>query len=172
MLPPEGTKLLFVTAGSGITPVIGMLRNLFPVADSGVVRLARSAGYDITVVHVAPTEPDSIFIANLRELDAAGMIRLVARYDDVHGVLDVADLADLVPDLQERTTFACGPAGLLDALGAHHDRARAPAAHRAVPRRHRRGGRGRHRHLHQRRYDGARPTAPPRSSTPPRTPAC
>ena len=121
VLPTDGGKLLFVTAGSGITPVIGMLRNLFPVADSGVVRLPRSADYDITVVHVAPSEPDSIFIANLRELDEAGMIRLVARYDDVHGVLDVADLAELVPDLRERTTFACGPAGLLDALGAHHE---------------------------------------------------
>jgi len=115
------TKLLFVTAGSGITPVIGMLRNLFPVADSGVVRLARSESYDIVVVHVAPTEPDSIFITNLRSLDDAGMIRLVARYDDQHGLLDVADLADLVPDLAERTTFACGPAGLLDALEQHHE---------------------------------------------------
>ena len=121
VLPDEGTKMLFVTAGSGITPVIGMLRNLFPVADSGVVRLRRSAGYDITVVHVAPSEPDSIFLANLRALDEAGLIRLVARYDDVHGVLDIADLADLVPDVQERTTFACGPAGLLDALAAHHE---------------------------------------------------
>jgi ferredoxin-NADP reductase len=124
VLPDEptagATKLLFVTAGSGITPVIGMLRNLFPVADSGVVRLPRSAGYDITVLHVAPSEPDSIFLANLRELDEAGMVRLVARYDDQHGVLDVADLADLVPDLSERTTFACGPAGLLDALAEHH----------------------------------------------------
>jgi ferredoxin-NADP reductase len=116
----QPVKLLFVTAGSGVTPVIGMLRNLFPVTDSGVARLSRSAGYDITVVHVAPSEPDSIFLANLRELDAAGMIRLVARYDDEHGVLDVADLAHLVPDLAERTTFACGPAGLLDALEAHH----------------------------------------------------
>jgi ferredoxin-NADP reductase len=118
---PERTKLLFVTAGSGITPVIGMLRNLFPVSETGAVRLARSEPYDIVVVHVAPSEPDSIFIANLRELDAAGLIRLVARYDDVHGVLDVADLAELVPDLAERTTFACGPAGLLDALGRHHE---------------------------------------------------
>ena len=42
VLPPVGTKLLFVTAGSGITPVIGMLRNLFPVADSGVVRLTEA----------------------------------------------------------------------------------------------------------------------------------
>jgi stearoyl-CoA 9-desaturase NADPH oxidoreductase len=118
---PDTTKLLFLTAGSGVTPVIGMLRNLFPVADSGVVRLPRSESYDITVVHVAPSEPDSIFIANLRELHEAGMIKLVARYDDQHGILDVADLVDLVPDLLERTTFACGPAPLLDALQAHHD---------------------------------------------------
>ncbi|HET6562370.1 MAG TPA: ferredoxin reductase [Marmoricola sp.] len=121
VLPTDGGKLLFVTAGSGITPVIGMLRNLFPVADSGVVRLERSAGYDIVVVHVAPSEPQTIFLSNLKALDDAGMIRLVARYDDQHGVLDVADLDDLVPDLADRTTFACGPAGLLDALEEHHD---------------------------------------------------
>jgi ferredoxin-NADP reductase len=121
VLPPTGTKLLFVTAGSGVTPVVGMLRNLFPVTDSGVLRLPRSAELDITVVHVAPTEPDSIFLRNLRELDEAGLIRLVARYDDVHGVLDVADLDRLVPDLDDRTTLACGPAGLLGALEAHLD---------------------------------------------------
>jgi ferredoxin len=50
------------------------------------------------------------------------MIDLVARYDDEHGVLDVNDLADFVPDLDERTTFACGPAGLLDALETHHEK--------------------------------------------------
>jgi ferredoxin-NADP reductase len=116
VLPTEGGKFLFVTAGSGITPVIGMLRNLFPVAESGVVRLPRSEPYDITVVHVAPSAPQSIFITNLLQLDEAGLINLVARYDDEHGVLDVAHLAELVPDLTERITFACGPAGLLDAL--------------------------------------------------------
>ena len=119
--PGQKTKLLFVTAGSGITPVIGMLRNLFPVTDSGVVRLQRSEHYDIVVVHVAPSEPQSIFLSDLRTLDAAELIRLVARYDDRHGVLDVADLQELVPDVEERTTFACGPAGLLDALQEHHD---------------------------------------------------
>jgi ferredoxin-NADP reductase len=121
VLPVEGGKFLFVTAGSGITPVIGMLRNLFPVTDTGAVRLTRSQRYDIVVVHVAPSEPDSIFIANLKALDAAGLIRLVARYDDQHGVLDVGDLEALVPDLHERGTLACGPAGLLDALQRHHD---------------------------------------------------
>ena len=117
---PTGGKFLMVTAGSGITPVIGMLRNLFPVADSGPVTLGRSKDFDIVVVHVAPSEPDSIFLSDLKQLDEAGKITLVARYDDVHGVLDVNDLDTLVPDLAERTTLACGPSGLLDALTAHH----------------------------------------------------
>lgn len=115
------TKLLFVTAGSGITPVIGMLRNLYPSTDSGVLRLPRSSAYDIVVLHVAPSEPQSIFATDLRRLEAAGAIRLVARYDDQHGILDLADLDGLVPDLAERTTFACGPGGLLDAITAHHE---------------------------------------------------
>ncbi|GAA3706385.1 NADPH oxidoreductase [Microlunatus aurantiacus] len=121
VLPTEGGRFLFVTAGSGITPVIGMLRNLFPVSDAGAVRLARSEPYDIVVLHVAPTASDSIFLANLRELDAAGLIRLISRHSDEHGRLDVDDLSELVPDLAERTTLACGPAGLLDALQQHHD---------------------------------------------------
>ncbi len=123
VLPAQPRKLLFVTAGSGITPVIGMLRNLYPSTDEGVLHLSRSATYDIVVVHVAPSEPDSIFTADLKALHKADAISLVARYDDIDGVLDVRDLAGLVPDLGERVTFACGPAGLLDALQDHHDAA-------------------------------------------------
>jgi ferredoxin-NADP reductase len=122
VLPVAGPrKLLFVTAGSGITPVIGMLRNLYPSTDSGVLHLPRSAPYDVVVLHVAPSEPDSIFLDDLRRLEAAGAIRLVARYDDEHGILDLDDLDALVPDLAERTTFACGPGGLLDAITDHHE---------------------------------------------------
>jgi ferredoxin-NADP reductase len=120
VLPENPGKLLFVTAGSGVTPVIGMLRNLFPVTDGGPLRLRRSADLDIVVVHVAPSAPDSIFIDNLRQLDECGAVRLVARYDDVHGVLDVEELPALVPDLAERTTYACGPGGMLDALEQYH----------------------------------------------------
>lgn len=112
-------KLLFVTAGSGITPVIGILRNLFPVTDEGVLR--HGDDLDVVVLHLAPSEPDSIFARNLRQLDASGAIRLLARYDDTHGVLDVDELESLVPDLADRATYACGPHALLDALEAHHE---------------------------------------------------
>lgn len=128
----SGRKLLFVTAGSGITPVIGMLRNLFPVTDSGVLGVdtprsspiaGSAAGPDIVCLHLAPARTHSIFLDNLAELDRAGAIRLIDRHDDEHGTFDVAMLAELVPDLAERSTYACGPAGLLDALAAHHDAA-------------------------------------------------
>ncbi len=122
VLPVSGPrKLLFITAGSGITPVIGMLRNLYPSTDSGVLHLPRSAAYDIVVLHVAPSEPESIFLDDLRRLEATDAIRLVARYDDEHGILDLDHLDEIVPDLAERTTFACGPGGLLDAITTHHE---------------------------------------------------
>lgn len=113
---PMPDKLLLVTAGSGITPVIGMLRNLFS--------RATPAPADIVLVHINPTESAAIFRDELRALGAAGRITLVERYDDEHGLLDVTHPEDgldaLVPDLHERLTYACGPAGLLDALEQHH----------------------------------------------------
>ncbi len=120
VLPPDGGRFLFVTAGSGITPVIGMLRNLFPVTESDVLRLPRARRYDIVVVHLAPSRTDSIFNADLRALAAAGVIRLIDWHTDTDGSFDVDLLDELVPDLLERKTLACGPAGLLDALDRHH----------------------------------------------------
>jgi ferredoxin-NADP reductase len=109
---PLPAKLLLVTAGSGITPVIGMLRNLFSRATAPTT--------DITLVHVNVTEDSAIFRDELRAHAAAGHLRLVERYDDRDGLLDVASLSTIVPDLDERLAYACGPAGLLDALEAHH----------------------------------------------------
>jgi ferredoxin-NADP reductase len=109
---PVPRKLLLVTAGSGITPVIGMLRNLFS--------RRTPADTDIVLVHVNQSESSAIFRDELRAHGSAGHLRLVERYDDAHGILDVDHLDELVPDLAERLTYACGPAGLLDALEAHH----------------------------------------------------
>lgn len=101
---PAPPKVLFVTAGSGITPVMGMLRGALDELP-GVV-----------VVHSAPTPADVIFAGELRMLAANGRICLVERHTDTDGMLDAEQLVALVPDLAERETWACGPAGMLDAL--------------------------------------------------------
>jgi ferredoxin-NADP reductase len=110
---PMPEQILMVTAGSGITPVIGMLRNLFS-------RTTPPAA-DITLLHVNQTEPDSIFKDELRALAAAGRISLVEHFDDRDGILDLARLEALVPDVSRRSAYACGPSGLLDALEQWYD---------------------------------------------------
>jgi ferredoxin-NADP reductase len=99
-------KLLFITAGSGITPVMGMLRNHHELTD-------------VVLVHSAPTADDVVFGADLRDLADEGRIQLIERHTDVDGMLDTAGIAELVPDLAERSTWACGPIGMLEALEAH-----------------------------------------------------
>ncbi len=100
-------KSLFVTAGSGITPVMGILR-------SAVDELS-----DAVVVHCARTPEDVVFGADLRELAALGKITLIERHTGTEGRLKPLDLDELVPDLFERETWACGPGELLDALTDH-----------------------------------------------------
>jgi ferredoxin-NADP reductase len=104
---PRPAKVLFVTAGSGITPVMGMLRNAVHELE------------DVVLVHSAPTRADVIFAGELRALAATGRLRLVEKHTDTDGMLSADELAALVPDLAERHTWACGPAGMLDALEQH-----------------------------------------------------
>lgn len=104
--PPA--KALFVTAGSGITPVMGMLRNM-----------PHDGATDVVVVHSAPTATDVIFGGELRRMAAGGRIRLIEIHTATDGILDVEALGGLVPDLAERHTWACGPIGLLDAVESH-----------------------------------------------------
>lgn len=100
-------RVLFLTAGSGITPVMGMLRN----------HLDELA--DVVVLHSAPTPADVVFGAELRELAAEGRITLIEQHTDTDGLLDLAGLASRVPDWAERHTWACGPTGMLDAAEEH-----------------------------------------------------
>lgn len=109
---PLPAKMLLVTAGSGITPVIGMLRNLYSKA--------AAPDTDIVLVHSAMARPEVIFGAELRAHAAAGRIRLIERHTDTDGLLTTDDLAREVPDLAERIAYACGPVGLLDALEAYY----------------------------------------------------
>jgi len=98
-------KVLYLTAGSGITPAMGMLR------DTDLD--------DVVMVHSAPREEDVIFRNDLHDLVADKKLRLVELHTDTDGMLDVARLGELVPDWAERETWACGPAGLLDAAEEH-----------------------------------------------------
>jgi ferredoxin-NADP reductase len=101
---PAPAKVLFITGGSGITPVMGMLR-------AGLDRLD-----DVVLVHSESSADDVIFGAELRALAERGRLRLVEQHTDTHGRLDVDALVTLVPDLAQRETWACGPAGLLDTI--------------------------------------------------------
>ncbi|MFI9326916.1 ferredoxin reductase [Kitasatospora sp. NPDC052868] len=98
-------KVLYLTAGSGITPVMGMLRD---------------TGFDDAVmVHCAPQPQDVIFRTELHGLVADRKLRLIEVHTSTNGILDVARLGELVPDWAERETWACGPAGLLDSAEKH-----------------------------------------------------
>jgi ferredoxin-NADP reductase len=112
---PRPAKALFVTAGSGITPAMGMLR-------SALHELA-----DVVVVHSARTRSAVVFGDELRGLAAQGRLRLIERHTGTDGRLTPAGLADLVPDLGERETWACGPGSLLDDLEAYWRTAEVPA---------------------------------------------
>ncbi|WP_392543650.1 ferredoxin reductase [Oryzobacter telluris] len=108
---PAPAKVLFLTAGSGITPVMGMLRNHLGELE------------DVAHVHCAPTADDVIFADELRGHAADGRLALALNLDDEHGVLHLERLDTLVPDWRERETWLCGPTGLLDAAEAHWEAA-------------------------------------------------
>ena len=102
---PAPPSILFLTAGSGITPVMSMLRTL----------VRRNQIADIAHLHSAPTESDVMFGAELAALaaDHPGY-RLQVRETRAQGRLDLARLGQEVPDWRERQTWACGPEGLLN----------------------------------------------------------
>jgi ferredoxin-NADP reductase len=97
---PLPAKVLFLTAGSGITPVMGMLRSH---------RLT-----DVVHVHAAPTRDAVVFGAELRGLASPSYL-LHERHDDVHGPFDLDHLDALCPDWRERDVWVCGPGPLMDA---------------------------------------------------------
>lgn len=95
-------KLLFISAGSGITPVISMLRSIERA--------------DAVLLHSARHREDVIFGAELRALDG---LRFHEQHTGRRGRMTPAHLDELCPDWREREVFASGPGDLLDALEAH-----------------------------------------------------
>jgi stearoyl-CoA 9-desaturase NADPH oxidoreductase len=101
---PAPSSILFLTAGSGVTPVMSMLRTL----------VRRNQITDITHVHSAPTESDVMFGAELAALAANQPgYRLQLLATRTQGRFDLARLDHEVPDWRDRQTWACGPEGML-----------------------------------------------------------
>jgi stearoyl-CoA 9-desaturase NADPH oxidoreductase len=106
MPDPAPASMLFLTGGSGITPVMSMLRTLTRRDQIG----------DIVHIHSAPTESDVMFAAELAQLarDHDGY-RLTVRTTRTQGRLELRQLDDVVPDWRQRQAWACGPEGMLTA---------------------------------------------------------
>jgi ferredoxin-NADP reductase len=106
--PPE--RLLFISAGSGITPIMSMLRSLAGGGGLG----------DVVHVHSARRAEQVIFAGELRGLEARHRsYRLHARITGEQGRVTPGQLDALCPDWRQRETFLCGPPGLLEAMSEH-----------------------------------------------------
>jgi ferredoxin-NADP reductase len=105
---PPPAKLLLVTAGSGITPVMAMLRSMSQ----------RGHSADVVHIHSAPSTVDVIFHDELRQrAEDRQDYRLHLQLTDDAGHLDFeSELDGIVPDWKERPTWACGPPAMLDAI--------------------------------------------------------
>jgi ferredoxin-NADP reductase len=114
--PTPAAKYLFVSGGSGITPLMSMARTLHDVASHA----------DVVFVHCARTPADILFAEELT-LMARNMpqLRLAmvceqlphgSAYAGHVGRLDAARLAHIAPDFLQRDVYTCGPAPFMGAV--------------------------------------------------------
>ena len=110
---PLPEKLLFISAGSGITPIMSMLRHLSHHDEVN----------DIVLVHSARTEPEIIFGDQLTELEKKHEgFRWHKQLTGEMGRFEPAKhLDDICSDWRERETFMSGPAGMIDAVEEHFE---------------------------------------------------
>jgi len=110
-------KLLLISAGSGITPVMSMLRKLLDERD-------HSAHVQITFLHFARSPSDVIFRAELETIAAShphvNVSLCVERKDDTwkgaEGLFTPCLLEQVEPAFRDTETYLCGPAGFMKAV--------------------------------------------------------
>jgi ferredoxin-NADP reductase len=107
---PDGAppKLLMLTGGSGITPVMSMLRDL----------AARGAVRDVVLWHHARSTGDVVFRRAIEDLvERHPGLRFIRGLGDGSagpGRFAEASVRRLVPDAAERETLLCGPPSLME----------------------------------------------------------
>lgn len=109
----DASRLLFISGGSGITPVMAMLRTL---CDRGDTR-------PITFVHYAPSETDMLYRDELAQIAASqSHVRVVRVFPetpgtgDFDGFFDAGQLASIEPNWREAQAYVCGPDPLMYAV--------------------------------------------------------
>lgn len=107
---PRPDRVLLVSGGSGITPVLSMLRSLLDEGYSG----------DLTFLHYAYTENDVSYRAALEDIarDHENVSIVLAYTDqadggDLHGYFGTEHLESVAPWYADAETFLCGPPGLM-----------------------------------------------------------
>ena len=110
---PPPAKLLFLVGGSGVTPVMSMLRTLD----------RRGTMPDVVMHYSSPTPERMIFRDELTRLaERHDSLTLHQLHTDRDGMLDLGSLDEVCPDWRERETWACGPGPMLDAAQEHYER--------------------------------------------------
>jgi ferredoxin-NADP reductase len=109
---PTNNRLLMISGGSGITPVMSQLRTLLRDGYDG------HAGRKVTFLHFARSPEDQIYADELAAIDAGDNgvdVRLFHGDDALFG----AELLDrIAPDFHDTDTWACGPAGMIELVQA------------------------------------------------------
>ena len=109
-------QLLFISGGSGITPVLSMLRTLLDEGHRG----------EIAFVHYDRTEADLAHLAELRAIAAQHPnVRVALGFTrqpggDLHGRFHETHLAEAAPWYPHAQTYLCGPTGLQSAVREHY----------------------------------------------------
>lgn len=96
-------SILFVVAGSGITPVMSMLRTLMP----------RRPDHDVVLLYSSRSAEDCIFHDEILELaDQFPGLKPIFWFSQDSGRIDFSDTGDsprLCPDYQDREIYSSGP---------------------------------------------------------------
>jgi glycine betaine catabolism B len=109
-------KLLFLSAGSGITPLMSMLRTLYDLGSDADVVFLHSARTPSDIVFRSELAAIEMVMPNLRVVHVCEADYPSERWGGMRGRLSPTMLHTIVPDLLERTILNCGPMPYMDAV--------------------------------------------------------